>query len=106
MTMASIWTAPDEIRNLIKRLKDAHHPHLSAASVWAQGFPDSYVIDHDITGRPITKTGQVRMVGNSVSPVMSEALAAANLVPKPDNCRSPQRAGSARRAGRRAGHPV
>lgn len=44
----------------------------------AQGFPPDYVIELEIDGRPLTKTAQVRMCGNSVSPVMSEALARAN----------------------------
>lgn len=44
----------------------------------AQGFPDGYVIDPIFEGRPLTKTAQIRMCGNSVSPVMSEALVAAN----------------------------
>lgn len=45
----------------------------------AQGFPPDYIIELAIEGRPLTKTAQVRMCGNSVSPVMSEALARANL---------------------------
>lgn len=44
---------------------------------WAQGFPDSYVIDH-AAGRPLTKTAQVRMCGNSVAPPMAAALIRAN----------------------------
>lgn len=43
----------------------------------AQGFPDSYVIDH-AAGRPLTKTAQVRMCGNSVCPPMAAALCRAN----------------------------
>lgn len=45
----------------------------------AQGFPPDYVIELEVNGRPLTKTAQVRMCGNSVSPVMSEALARANV---------------------------
>ncbi|WP_255325726.1 DNA cytosine methyltransferase [Sphingobium sp. 15-1] len=44
----------------------------------AQGFPADYIIDLEFNGKPLTKTAQVRMCGNSVSPVMSEALARAN----------------------------
>lgn len=44
-----------------------------------QGFPDSYVIDRDHEGWPLTKTAQVRMVGNSVCPPMAEALVRANI---------------------------
>ncbi len=44
----------------------------------AQGFPPTYIIDHDSAGNPITKTAQVAKCGNSVSPPVAEALAAAN----------------------------
>lgn len=44
----------------------------------AQGFPPDYIIDCDFGGKPLTKTAQVRMCGNSVSPVMAQALARAN----------------------------
>lgn len=43
----------------------------------AQGFPDSYVIDH-AGGKVLTKTAQVRMCGNSVCPPMAAALVRAN----------------------------
>lgn len=46
----------------------------------AQGFPDTYVIDRGADGRPLTKTAQVRMCGNSVCPPLSRALVAANYV--------------------------
>ena len=41
----------------------------------AQGFPADYIIELEVNGRPLTKTAQVRMCGNSVSPVMARALA-------------------------------
>lgn len=44
----------------------------------AQGFPDSYVIDH-AGGKPLTKTAQVRMCGNSVCPPIAAALVRANV---------------------------
>lgn len=44
----------------------------------AQGFPDSYRIDGMFQGRPLTKTAQVRMVGNSVCPPIAAALVRAN----------------------------
>lgn len=44
----------------------------------AQGFPDHYVIDKGHDGRPLTRTEQVRMCGNSVSPPILAAIAAAN----------------------------
>lgn len=40
----------------------------------AQGFPDSYRIDLEVAGRPLSKTAQVRMCGNSVSPPVASAL--------------------------------
>ncbi|MCP1117010.1 DNA cytosine methyltransferase [Robbsia andropogonis] len=46
----------------------------------AQGFPASYVIgDNPSQGLSLTKSAQVRMCGNSVSPVMSRALVKANF---------------------------
>ena len=35
----------------------------------AQGFPDSYEICPEFNGKPLSKTAQVRMCGNSVSPL-------------------------------------
>lgn len=45
----------------------------------AQGFPPGYIIDRGADGRRLTKTEQVRMVGNSVSPPQAAALVAANV---------------------------
>jgi DNA (cytosine-5)-methyltransferase 1 len=45
----------------------------------AQGFPPSYIIDRDSSGKPITKTAQVAKCGNSVCPPLSEALVRANM---------------------------
>jgi DNA (cytosine-5)-methyltransferase 1 len=47
----------------------------------AQGFPDNYIIDRGLFAdgwRPITKTDQIRMCGNSVCPQVAAALVAAN----------------------------
>jgi len=49
----------------------------------AQGFPDSYVIDPEFRGKPLTKTAQVRMCGNSVCPHPAAALVQANYVEQP-----------------------
>jgi DNA (cytosine-5)-methyltransferase 1 len=47
----------------------------------AQGFPDTYIIgDKPEQGLTLTKSEQVRMVGNSVCPPMAKALVMANLV--------------------------
>lgn len=44
----------------------------------AQGFPVDYIISHGADGKPFTKTQQVHMCGNSVSPPPMAALARAN----------------------------
>jgi DNA (cytosine-5)-methyltransferase 1 len=44
----------------------------------AQGFPEDYRIDFGADGRPLTKTAQVRMCGNSVCPPLAKAIVAAN----------------------------
>lgn len=45
----------------------------------AQGFNDDYIIDPIYNGKPLTKTAQVRMCGNSVSPYPAKALVEANV---------------------------
>lgn len=45
----------------------------------AQGFPPEYRIDIEYNGKPLTKTAQIRMVGNSVSPQPAIALVSANV---------------------------
>jgi DNA (cytosine-5)-methyltransferase 1 len=45
----------------------------------AQGFPDSYRIDLKVGGRPLSKTAQVRMVGNSVAPPVAAAIVRAQF---------------------------
>lgn len=46
----------------------------------AQGFPDSYVLDPiGPKGRPLSKSAQIRMIGNSVCPAVAEALVRANV---------------------------
>ncbi|MFZ3121672.1 MAG: DNA cytosine methyltransferase [Variovorax sp.] len=44
----------------------------------AQGFPPNYIITHGHDGRKFTKSEQVHMCGNSVSPPPLAAIAAAN----------------------------
>lgn len=50
-------------------------PHELAA---AQGFPAHYILDRGVHGEPITKTAQIRLIGNSVCPQVAEAIVAAN----------------------------
>lgn len=45
----------------------------------AQGFPPGYVIAPEFNGKPLTRTAQIRMCGNSVPPPMSAAIVRANL---------------------------
>lgn len=45
----------------------------------AQGFPDEYIIDRGPDGKPLPKTAQVRMCGNSVVPPVARAIVAANV---------------------------
>jgi len=44
----------------------------------AQGFPDDYIIAPDFNGKPLTKTAQISLAGNSVCPQVAEAIVAAN----------------------------
>ena len=45
----------------------------------AQGFPESYVIDHYSDGTRVTKTEQVRRIGNSVVPLMARRIVEAQM---------------------------
>lgn len=45
----------------------------------AQGFDPEYIIDRGPKGKALSKTAQVCMVGNSVSPCVAEALVRANF---------------------------
>ena len=45
----------------------------------AQGFVDSYILDPEHKGKRLSKTAQVRMIGNSVSPHPAAALVASNF---------------------------
>jgi len=46
----------------------------------AQGFRPDYIINPLVNGKPLTKTAQIRMCGNSVCPPLAEALVRANYV--------------------------
>lgn len=45
----------------------------------AMGFPHDYIIDQDVTGRPISRAAQVARCGNAVCPAVAEAMVRANL---------------------------
>lgn len=71
------------VRGELHRIVDIGMRMLTPRELYrAQGFPDGYVIDRgtDEDGKPVelTKTAQVRMCGNSVSPKAAEALVRAN----------------------------
>lgn len=51
----------------------------------AQGFPREYIIDRYDDGTPVPKSQQVKMIGNSVVPLMAESLVAANVPHRRDN---------------------
>lgn len=44
-----------------------------------QGFPDTWIIDRGADGKPLTKTAQIKCVGNSVPPQLAEAVATAAI---------------------------
>lgn len=48
----------------------------------AQGFPENYIHEFEFKGKPLSKTNQVKMVGNSVCPAIAQALVAKNYVDK------------------------
>ncbi len=48
----------------------------------AQDFPPTYIIDRTASGKVLTKTAQVRMCGNSVSPLPLRKIIEANYKPR------------------------
>lgn len=45
----------------------------------AQGFPEDYIIEFDINGKPYSKKEQIARCGNAVCPPMAEAVVRANF---------------------------
>lgn len=45
----------------------------------AQGFPEDYIIDRGVDGKPLSKSSQVARCGNAVPPPFAKALVRANL---------------------------
>lgn len=45
----------------------------------AQGFPGDYTIAPEFNGKPLTKTAQIRLAGNSVCPDVAHHIIAANV---------------------------
>lgn len=55
--------------------------HLTPRELYlAQSFRRDYIIDFEHEGRRLPKAAQIRMCGNSVPPVMAEALVRANVI--------------------------
>lgn len=68
------------VRGVPHRITDIGMRHLTPRELArAQAFHDGYLLDPVIGGRKLSRSAQVRMIGNSVSPVMAECLARANL---------------------------
>ena len=70
--LVTIHGTEDQIVDIGMRMLEPHELYL------AQGFPDGYIHDRTKDGKPLTKSAQVRMVGNSVPPVLLAALVNAN----------------------------
>jgi len=45
-----------------------------------QGFPEEYIIDHDIDGKKYSVKEQVAKIGNSVVPLMAQKIVEVNVV--------------------------
>jgi len=70
-----------EIKGIKYKVMDIGFRMLSPRELYnAQGFPSDYKIDITMpNGKKLPKTAQVRMCGNSVSPVVPKALVEANF---------------------------
>lgn len=64
---------PYQIVDIAMRMLEPHELYRG------QGFPDYYIHDRMPDGKPLTKKAQVRMCGNSVSPVVANAIISANI---------------------------
>lgn len=74
LALVTVWIGGDPyvIVDICLRMLQPHELYA------AQGFPPNYIITHGHDGRKFTKSEQVFMCGNSVSPPPMEALARAN----------------------------
>ena len=74
LALVTVWIGGDPyvIVDICLRMLQPHELYA------AQGFPPNYIIDRGHDGRRFTKTQQVHMCGNSVSPPPMAAIAAAN----------------------------
>jgi DNA (cytosine-5)-methyltransferase 1 len=74
LALVTVWIGGDPyvIVDICLRMLQPHELYA------AQGFPPNYIISHGHDGRKFTKSQQVHMCGNSVSPPPLAAIAAAN----------------------------
>lgn len=74
LALVAVWIGgqPWVIVDICLRMLQPHELYA------AQGFPANYIITHGHDGRRFTKSEQVHMCGNSVSPPPMAAIAAAN----------------------------
>ena len=79
LALVTVWLRgePYVIVDIRLRMLEPHELYA------AQGFPPDYIINRTADGRKLSKSAQVRMVGNSVSPPPMAALVDANLDPIP-----------------------
>ena len=76
LVIAHLNGEPYVIVDIGMRMLQPHELYL------AQGFPESYIHEFEFKGKPLSKTNQVKMVGNSVCPPIAQALVAKNYVDK------------------------
>jgi len=74
MGLVTVYGEPYQIIDIGQRMLQARELFR------AQGFPEEYVIEPIVDGKPLTKTDQVAMCGNSVVPQVARALVEANVV--------------------------
>lgn len=74
LALVTVWVGGDPyvIVDICLRMLQPHELYA------AQGFPPNYIITHGHDGRKFTKSQQVHMCGNSVSPPPLAAIAKAN----------------------------
>lgn len=62
------------------RITDIMTRHLTPRELAnAQGFPADYVLEAEVDGKKLSRSAQVRMIGNSVCPPVAAAIVAANV---------------------------
>lgn len=62
------------------RITDIMTRHLTPRELAsAQGFPSDYVLEAEVDGKKLSRSAQVRMIGNSVCPPVAAAVVRANV---------------------------